>query len=298
MRRSGTTILYDALRADPELRCFYEPLREEDGHRRRRQRRAPGRRLRRDPRAAAAVSRPRYPELELAEFNWGGPRAPELELEPELPEHCRELLRHLIAQAPHGGDQGDPAAPQGRRAGRARPRRWCSSTWCAIRAPSPRRPCSAAAAASTSIPTPTPSSARRTDRKLWSSRAISERLARTGAAPGLGRRRAGRAAPARGLGGRVRGRPTATGVGCSAIATCCCASRTCGAEPASALERDLSPARPKPLPPRWSPGRAQNVRGTTRRSTSPTTPAGRRRSRRAGARRALGAAGYADLVGR
>ena len=29
MRRSGTTILYDALREDPALRCFYEPLREE-----------------------------------------------------------------------------------------------------------------------------------------------------------------------------------------------------------------------------------------------------------------------------
>ena len=29
MRRSGTTILYDALLDDPELSCFYEPLREE-----------------------------------------------------------------------------------------------------------------------------------------------------------------------------------------------------------------------------------------------------------------------------
>ena len=30
LRRSGTTILYDALREDPELACFYEPLREAD----------------------------------------------------------------------------------------------------------------------------------------------------------------------------------------------------------------------------------------------------------------------------
>ncbi len=30
MRRSGTTILHDALLADPEIRSFYEPLREED----------------------------------------------------------------------------------------------------------------------------------------------------------------------------------------------------------------------------------------------------------------------------
>jgi hypothetical protein len=29
LRRSGTTIVYDALRADPDLRCFYEPLRED-----------------------------------------------------------------------------------------------------------------------------------------------------------------------------------------------------------------------------------------------------------------------------
>ena len=30
MRRSGTTILYDALLEDPALDCFYEPLREDD----------------------------------------------------------------------------------------------------------------------------------------------------------------------------------------------------------------------------------------------------------------------------
>jgi hypothetical protein len=28
MRRSGTTILYDAMLEDPDLHCFYEPLRE------------------------------------------------------------------------------------------------------------------------------------------------------------------------------------------------------------------------------------------------------------------------------
>ena len=30
LRRSGTTILYDALREDPDLTCFYEPLREDE----------------------------------------------------------------------------------------------------------------------------------------------------------------------------------------------------------------------------------------------------------------------------
>lgn len=97
MRRSGTTILYDALCEDPDLQCFYEPLREESE--------TPGggsgaregdafaatRELRR--RFAAE----RYPDLDIDEFNWGGPRKPELELEPDLPEHCRELLAHLLA---------------------------------------------------------------------------------------------------------------------------------------------------------------------------------------------------------
>ena len=39
LRRSGTTIVYDALAEDPELRCFYEPLREDCRDDRRRQRR-------------------------------------------------------------------------------------------------------------------------------------------------------------------------------------------------------------------------------------------------------------------
>lgn len=100
MRRSGTTILYDALREDPGLRCFYEPLREEAE--------TPGggsgaragdafaetRELRRRFREE------RYPGLAAEEFNWGGPRAPELELEPGLPEHCREWLRFLVGQGP------------------------------------------------------------------------------------------------------------------------------------------------------------------------------------------------------
>lgn len=41
-----------------------------------------------------------YPGLAIEEFNWGGPRAPELELEPDLPAHCAALLRHLLDQGP------------------------------------------------------------------------------------------------------------------------------------------------------------------------------------------------------
>ena len=100
MRRSGTTILYDALLEDPDMRCFYEPLREEkvsEG----------GGSGAREGDAFAEMSalrdefrRAHYPGLTLDDFNWGGPRAPGVELEPHLPEHCRELLRHLLTLAP------------------------------------------------------------------------------------------------------------------------------------------------------------------------------------------------------
>lgn len=100
MRRSGTTILYDALLEDPQLRCFYEPLREEKvtvgggSGARETDAFAETRELR------AAFQRERFPQIPLEEFNWGGPRAPALEAEPGLPEHCRELLRHLLGLAP------------------------------------------------------------------------------------------------------------------------------------------------------------------------------------------------------
>jgi Sulfotransferase family len=98
MRRSGTTILYDALRADPELSCFYEPLREEAVTRgggsgaRAEDAFAETRELR------ARFRDERFPELPIELFNWGGPREPVLELEPSLPEHCRELLRYLLGR--------------------------------------------------------------------------------------------------------------------------------------------------------------------------------------------------------
>ncbi len=100
LRRSGTTILHDALGEDPELRCFYEPLREDTET-------IGGGSGARDIDAFAETRelrerfrRERFPELQIELFNWGGPRAPELELEPELPEHVRALLAHLLDQAP------------------------------------------------------------------------------------------------------------------------------------------------------------------------------------------------------
>ena len=100
MRRSGTTILYDALVADPDLRCFYEPLREQDvtegggSGAREGDAFAETRELR------ERFQRERFPEVAVEEFNWGGPRAPALEIERNLPEHCAELLRWLLGLAP------------------------------------------------------------------------------------------------------------------------------------------------------------------------------------------------------
>lgn len=100
MRRSGTTILYDALVEDRELRCFYEPLREQKVS-------VGGGSGARDEDSFGETGamreefrRERYPQLGIDEFNWGGPRKAPLEVDPGLPEHCMEWLRALLATAP------------------------------------------------------------------------------------------------------------------------------------------------------------------------------------------------------
>jgi hypothetical protein len=100
MRRSGTTIVYDALLEDPELDCQYEPLREQGVT-------VGGGSGARDTDAFARTRALRerfrdlhHPALELDEFNWGGPRLPDLELEPELPGHVRGFLRFLLERSP------------------------------------------------------------------------------------------------------------------------------------------------------------------------------------------------------
>jgi Sulfotransferase family len=100
LRRSGTTILYDALCEDPDLACFYEPLREEAES-------IGGGSGARDTDAFAETRALRdayrvanHPDLPIELFNWGGPRAPEVELDPELPEHVRGLLAEFLASAP------------------------------------------------------------------------------------------------------------------------------------------------------------------------------------------------------
>lgn len=98
MRRSGTTILYDAMLEDPELRCFYEPLRENTE--------TPGGgsdARQTDPFAETkalreAYAAARWPDLAIEEFNWGGPREGALEVGPELPEHCTGFIADLLGR--------------------------------------------------------------------------------------------------------------------------------------------------------------------------------------------------------
>ena len=98
LRRSGTTILYDALREDRRMRCFYEPLREEGASEGGGSGARPGDAFAETRALRERFRDRRFPELELSEFNWGGPRAPELELEPTLPEHVRGFLADLLAE--------------------------------------------------------------------------------------------------------------------------------------------------------------------------------------------------------
>ena len=97
MRRSGTTILYDAMLEDPELQCFYEPWREDTD--------TPGggsgaretRPVRRDPRAAQAVPRRALPGPATSTSSTAAGRATRRwSSDPEVPEHCAGFLRTLL----------------------------------------------------------------------------------------------------------------------------------------------------------------------------------------------------------
>jgi sulfotransferase family protein len=176
MRRSGTTILHDALLADPGLRCFYEPLREQDvtvgggSGARASDAFAETRALREQFR------RTRYPDVPIEQFNWGGPRDPGLELEEALPPHCRDLLAFLVEQAPwatiketrlsHKARVLTEIDPEVRLVHLVRdPRAVTASIMFGRRGRHADR-----------FPTPDAFFAARSERKLWSSRRISELL--------------------------------------------------------------------------------------------------------------------------
>jgi len=101
MRRSGTTILYDAFGEDPDFRRFYEPFREDaetpggGSGARSEDLFAETRQLR------SEFKRDEHPGVPLELFNHGGPRAPALELHPQLPEWGVDFLSFLLNQAPN-----------------------------------------------------------------------------------------------------------------------------------------------------------------------------------------------------
>jgi hypothetical protein len=184
MRRSGTTILYDALLEDPELHCFYEPLREEDVTEGGGSGARPGDAFAETRELRRAFREQSFPEVQLEEFNWGGPREPELELDPELPRHCREWLASLLGEADDVAIKETRlhhkvAAVAGLDRGAAfvhlvrDPRAVAASTLLGRR----RR--------FDLYPDADAFFERSTDRKLWSSRAISERLVERGDVPAL-----------------------------------------------------------------------------------------------------------------
>ena len=226
MRRSGTTILYDALLEDPGLHCFYEPLREETE--------TPGGgsgARATDPFAETRALRRAYrdehwPDLDLAEFNLGGPRQPRREIGPEMPEHCAGFLRTLL-------DGDEPVLIKETRLYDKLER---SAAWSTRgRGPRPRRPRSARgrcldddrakAQASRAYATADEFFAEREKRKLWSSRALSQAPAASGAeyADSAGRRTSSASCWSGSTPSRA---PGARAGSCSATATCCSATRS------------------------------------------------------------------------
>ena len=176
MRRSGTTILYDALREDPSCtastsRCARTPRRSAAAA-------APATPTR-SPRPASCASAfarapPRAADraLQLGRAARPGARA----RAGAARRTCSELLADAARSGARRGDQGDAPSPQARRGRRARPRG-------GGRPPGPRPArrhrlddARAGAGGPTSIPTPTPSSPPAPGGALWSSRRISEEL--------------------------------------------------------------------------------------------------------------------------
>jgi hypothetical protein len=184
MRRSGTTILYDALLEDPELRCFYEPLREQKVS-------VGGGSSARDDdsfgetgRLREEFRRERYPSLDISEFNWGGPRKPPLEVEPGLPEHAMAWLRELLGAAP------SVAIKETRFYSKVPELAELDPTAALVHVVRDPRAVTASIVLGRGrrqeemLPDPDAFFADRSRRKLWSCRPISRRMIRKGLAPG------------------------------------------------------------------------------------------------------------------
>lgn len=102
MRRSGTTILFDLFWTDRRFECWYEPLN--------RARKAHGggsgaRDVDYMERVVALreelIARRGDPALDQEAFNWGAPRAPELEFESGWPGHIADFVTAMTRSGEH-----------------------------------------------------------------------------------------------------------------------------------------------------------------------------------------------------
>jgi hypothetical protein len=102
MRRSGTTVVFDALSQDDRLDLYYEPF-------------SAGRvgalgggsglqpvdLMEKIRETRASFIEANGLDLDPNYFNWGAPREPELELETELPPVCREYIAAMLGRSQH-----------------------------------------------------------------------------------------------------------------------------------------------------------------------------------------------------
>ena len=266
MRRSGTTILYDALLEDPELRCFYEPLREQKVS-------VGGGSGARDEDAFGETGalreefrRERYPQLDIDEFNWGGPRKPRSRSTPACPSTRWSGCATCSALAPAVAIKETRFYSKVPELAQLDPD---AALVHVVRDPR-------AVAASIVL-----GRGRRQEEMLRDARPLLRRPLRAQAVvvpadlaaddpQGPGRRRRARGAggpverPARaaGLEAHLRADAARRAASCSATATCWSATRTCASDPAAALALRLRRARPRG--PRGSHGLGRRQRARAR----------------------------------
>ena len=294
LRRSGTTILYDALGEDPELRLLLRAAARGRGDDRRRQRRP--RRPTRSPRPArcASASAPSTTPSCRSSSSTGAGRARRSSSSSRAARARPRAARRPARDGARRRDQGDAASPQARRARRARPRR-------GGRPPGPRPARGHRLDAARAPPA---------HRHLPGRRHLLHRPHR--AAPVVepadlrgADRAAALARPARRhprlpaaadrLEGRVRDHRRRRRAGCSATATCTCGSRTCAPTPPRARAGSTPPVG-RELPEPVAAWAADNIRRDGERPPAPTTRAGRARRGWSGWSTELERAGYAEIL--
>ena len=259
LRRSGTTILYDALGEDPELRCFYEPLREEaetigGGSGARDATLGP-----RPASFASAFAPSATPSFRSSSSTGAAPGPPSSSSSPTYPSTSADCSPHLLAQAPevaiketrlhHKLGAIAEIDPDAAIVHLVRDPRAVTASMLLGR----RRRTDIYPDAETFFTA-------RTGRRLWSSRRISEELLGRAALARAARRHPRLPAAAGGLEGRVRDHGAATAGACSATATRWCGSRTCGPTRRGELERIYAADRAGDCRSGSPTGRGENIR--------------------------------------